>query len=126
MALALAMIFSALMNGPPAFQLFQPSGGVSASRSPQTMRKSRDVLPRAFFAVSVTRYVPGRVILPEMRPRTLSRSRPSGRLSAPKVIGRLPVAVTVKRKGLPGRTPKIRAPVSRGVSGAAGVRMWAE
>src|SRR5689334_12187199 len=36
-------------------------------------------------------------------------------------MGRCPVAATVKRKGEPGRTPKIRAPLMRGVAGALGV-----
>jgi len=38
-------------------------------------------------------------------------------------MGRMPVAAIRKRKGLPGRTPKRRGPLIRGVSRAGGVKI---
>ena len=40
-------------------------------------------------------------------------------------MGRFPVAVTLKKKGLPGRTPNTLGPVIRGVARAFGVRISA-
>ena len=39
-------------------------------------------------------------------------------------MGRWPVAGMVKKKGEPGRTPKIFAPLMRGVGGDGGVRTY--
>src|SRR5262245_57961968 len=61
-----------------------------------------------------------------MMPVRASTASPAGRSGALNVMGRLPVAGMVKRKGWPGRTPNTRAPLMRGVAGGGGVRMWAE
>ena len=101
------------------YQLFQPMCGVSARVSPTTIRNGRIAVPWRFVAVRVTACAPGVDTDPLMRPVVGSRRSPFGRPSAPKRIGRSPVAAIVKRKGDPGRTPKERAPLMRGAGPAA-------
>src|ERR1017187_4951262 len=107
------------------FQLFQPIGGVSAMVSPQTMRNFSSAAPSEFFARRVTLNSPGFFNLPVIWPVLAFSFKPRGRLSAENFMGRSPVAGIVNKNGEPGRTPKIFAPLMRGVSGAGGVRISA-
>ena len=81
-----------LTASPQQFQLLQPIGGVSAMRSPTTMRNFFVDSPRAFFARSVTVCSPAVARLPVMRPVAASSVSPAGSPSTAKVIGRWPVA----------------------------------
>src|ERR1700744_340976 len=100
-------------------------GGVRAICGPQTILNDCSALPRLFLARNVTAYSPGLLKLPVIWPVFLSNFKPAGRPLAENSMGRSPVAAMVKRKGEPGRTPKICALLMRGVGGAGGVRMTA-
>ena len=126
MARADASTCSCVTSRAQQFQEFQPIGGVSEMASPTTIFRSRSLLPSAFSAFSRTTYSPAFFTRPVMRPVRESSFSPLGKPSAEKVMGRAPVAATVKRNSDPGRTPKIRAPLMRGVSAGAGVRIRAD
>src|SRR5690349_16637878 len=106
------------------FQLFQPIGGVRAMVSPTTILKERFVSPRRFFAWSVSTYSPGFAMEPEILPVLESTAIPSGRFSAENVIGRLPVAGMVNKRGCSGRTPNTLGPLIFGAGPGLGVRMY--
>src|ERR1035438_9251904 len=122
MASAAARTFAALTSQPKQFQLFHPSGGVSARVSPQMILNNRSTLPNPFSALKVTRCVPFSGSVPVIWPDFGSRLRPAGRLRAPYVIGRWPETGMVNRKGEPGRTPNTLGPLMRGRTEALGVR----
>src|SRR5690349_19822758 len=121
MASAAARTFASLTSQPKQFQLFHPIGGVRAIVSPHTILSGRSVLPRALRTRRVTTWLPFSFRTPVRRPLWGSIWRPAGSLPAVKVIGRSPVAGTVKKKGEPGRTPTTRAPLMRGSGEALGV-----
>src|SRR5688572_8230082 len=125
MALAAASVFFWSIWPPQQFQLFQPIGGVSAMVSPTLMRNGLSVVPREFFAERTTAWVPRSFNVPVIRPVAASSLSPAGKPFAAKLTGRWPVAGTVKRKGEPGRTPKIFGPLIRGSAGGLGVRISA-
>src|SRR4051794_19848425 len=60
-----------------------------------------------------------------MCPVAASSFKPAGNPLAEKVIGRSPVAATVKMNGLPGRTPNTFALLMRGLGEGFGVRIIA-
>ena len=61
---------------------------------------------------------------PLICPVLASTFNPFGRFSTEKVIGRSPVAGMVYKNWEFGRTPKILAPLIRGVAEALGVRIY--
>ena len=77
------------------YQLFQPMCGVSAKRSPTTMRSFRSAEPKSLLARSVTTCVPTTVVVPPSRPVLASRVKPAGRPVTANCIGRFPVAAIV-------------------------------
>ena len=92
MAPAWARIILSLISVYAMYQLDQPMGGVRAIWSPTTMRNAFSAAPRAFFARSLTVYVPLMAIDPVIRPVFGSSMRPEGRPVAENSIGRSPVA----------------------------------
>src|ERR1035441_176024 len=114
MASAAARTFASLTSQPKQFQLFHPSGGVSARVSPQMIFNERSALPNPFSALKVTTYVPFSGSVPVIWPDFGSRLRPAGRLRPPYIIGCWPETGMVNRKGEPGRTPNALGPLMRG------------
>ena len=76
------------------FQLLKPIGGVRASVSPATIRRSRDADPSAFAAVSRTTYVPAAGVVPLMMRVAGFMWSPGGSPWAVILIGRTPVTGT--------------------------------
>lgn len=124
MARAASRTFASSTENPQQFQLFQPMGGVRAICGPIFSNISRSAFPRAFSAVSSTLKSPSAGTRPVIRPVRGSSSSPSGSPCAPYAIGRLPLAMTGIRKGLPGRAPYTSGLLICGVSGLAGVRIY--
>ena len=79
MALALRSTLSPSTIGPQQFQLFHPSGGVSAMVSPTTILNCFELVPFEFRARKVTLCSPGLLNEPVMRPVFASSARPEGR-----------------------------------------------
>ena len=74
------------------FQLFHPIGGVSAMRSPQTIRKFLSDCPHALRACRVTGYSPAVASVPVIRPSAAFTASPAGRPATLNSRGRSPVA----------------------------------
>src|SRR5581483_2601483 len=116
---------SSVTDEPKQFQLFQPIAGVKPMVGPQTILNCCVASPSEFLACSVTTNVFDFSNSPTICPVFASSCKPSGKLSAEKVIGRSPVAAMVKRNGWPGRTPKIFALLMRGFGEDFGVKITA-
>jgi hypothetical protein len=124
-ASAAALMSSSVTADAKQFQLFQPIAGVRPICGPQTILNCSCASPNAFLACNVTINVFTFFNSPVMRPVSESSRKPFGKWSALNVIGRAPVAGMVNRKGVPGRTPKIRVPLIRGSGEGLGVKITA-
>jgi len=96
---------SASTVSPQQFQEFQPSGGVSAIRSPTSTRKFFSAEPKVFFACNLTVNSPIFERASDT-PGVHVKCKPFGSPLAENFMGRLPVAGMLNKKGEPGRTPK--------------------
>ena len=118
MASAAARTLASVTSQAKQFQLFQPSGGVSAMRVAAEDLQWAGGGAQAVFGGKGDGVSALVLSVPVMMPVAGSSCSPGGKPSAAKVMGRWPLAGMVKRKGEPGRAPKILGPLMRGVGEA--------